>query len=115
MEPLRVRRQRAFSPVHLASWSKPGTGGRSASVSAGAPGPRDGGAACGRRLQNQRLEGGRVVAALHRAIWDVILELRPELLGCCRWEGLELTGQNMHRLYVARVVLGALRPRAIIG
>lgn len=42
----------------------------------------------------------KVVSCLKGAVWDVIIDLRPESPTYRRWEGFELTAQNHRQLYV---------------
>jgi dTDP-4-dehydrorhamnose 3,5-epimerase len=42
----------------------------------------------------------KVVSCLKGAIWDVIIDLRPESTTYRRWQGFELTAENHRRLYV---------------
>ena len=42
----------------------------------------------------------KVVRCLKGAVWDVIIDLRPESPTYRRWEGCELTAQNLRQLYV---------------
>jgi dTDP-4-dehydrorhamnose 3,5-epimerase len=42
----------------------------------------------------------KVVTCLKGAIWDVIIDLRPESPTYRRWQGFELTAENRRHLYV---------------
>ncbi|HEX6112037.1 MAG TPA: dTDP-4-dehydrorhamnose 3,5-epimerase [Geminicoccaceae bacterium] len=42
----------------------------------------------------------KVVRCLKGAIWDVIIDLRPDSPTYCRWQGFELTAANQRQLYV---------------
>jgi dTDP-4-dehydrorhamnose 3,5-epimerase len=42
----------------------------------------------------------KVVSCLKGAIWDVIIDLRPESPTYCEWQGFELTADNYRQLYV---------------
>jgi dTDP-4-dehydrorhamnose 3,5-epimerase len=42
----------------------------------------------------------KVVSCLKGAIWDVIIDLRPDSPTCQRWQGFELTAENRRQLYV---------------
>ena len=42
----------------------------------------------------------KVISCLRGAIWDVIIDLRPESPTRCRWQGFELTPGNHRQLYV---------------
>lgn len=42
----------------------------------------------------------KVVSCLSGAIWDVIIDLRPESPTYRRWQGFELTADNHRQLYV---------------
>lgn len=44
----------------------------------------------------------KVVSCLKGAIWDVIIDLRPESPSYLRWEGFELTEDNRRQLYVPK-------------
>lgn len=55
-----------------------------------------------RGMHFQRAPHGevKVVSCLRGAIWDVIVDLRPESPTYRRWQGFELTGENRSQLYV---------------
>jgi dTDP-4-dehydrorhamnose 3,5-epimerase len=55
-----------------------------------------------RGMHYQRAPHGeiKVVSCLKGAIWDVIIDLRPESPSYRRWQGFELTGENRSQLYV---------------
>jgi dTDP-4-dehydrorhamnose 3,5-epimerase len=42
----------------------------------------------------------KVVCCRKGAIWDVIIDLRPDSPTYCRWQGVELTADNHRQLYV---------------
>lgn len=44
----------------------------------------------------------KVVRCLRGAIWDVIVDLRPESPTYGRWEAFELTEHNHHQLYIPK-------------
>jgi dTDP-4-dehydrorhamnose 3,5-epimerase len=44
----------------------------------------------------------KVVRCLKGAIWDVIIDLRPESLTYRRWQGFELTADSQRQLYVPK-------------
>lgn len=44
----------------------------------------------------------KVVTCSKGAIWDVIIDLRPESPTYRRWQGFELTAENRRRLYVPK-------------
>ena len=55
-----------------------------------------------RGMHFQRAPHGevKVVRCLKGAIWDVIIDLRPESPSYRRWQGFELTADNQRQLYV---------------
>lgn len=55
-----------------------------------------------RGMHFQRAPHGevKVVSCLRGAIWDVIIDLRPESPTYLRWQGFELTAENRRQLYV---------------
>jgi dTDP-4-dehydrorhamnose 3,5-epimerase len=55
-----------------------------------------------RGMHFQRTPHGeaKVVSCLKGAIWDVIIDLRPESTTYRQWQGFELTAENHRRLYV---------------
>jgi len=55
-----------------------------------------------RGMHFQRAPRGevKVVSCLRGAIWDVIIDLRPESPTYRRWQGFELTAENQRQLYV---------------
>jgi dTDP-4-dehydrorhamnose 3,5-epimerase len=55
-----------------------------------------------RGMHFQRAPDGevKVVTCLKGAVWDVVIDLRPESGTYCRWQGFELTEHNRHQLYV---------------
>ena len=42
----------------------------------------------------------KVVSCLKGAVWDVIVDLRPDSPTYCRWQGFELTAENCRQLYI---------------
>jgi dTDP-4-dehydrorhamnose 3,5-epimerase len=44
----------------------------------------------------------KVVSCLKGAIWDVIIDLRPESPTYSQWQGFELTAENRRQLYVPK-------------
>jgi dTDP-4-dehydrorhamnose 3,5-epimerase len=44
----------------------------------------------------------KIVRCVGGAIWDVIIDLRPESATYCQWLGLELTAANRRQLYVPK-------------
>jgi dTDP-4-dehydrorhamnose 3,5-epimerase len=42
----------------------------------------------------------KLVSCRKGAIWDVIIDLRPDSATYCQWQGFELTADNDHQLYV---------------
>jgi dTDP-4-dehydrorhamnose 3,5-epimerase len=55
-----------------------------------------------RGMHFQRAPHGevKVVSCLKGAIWDVIVDLRPESPTYRRWQGFELTADNYRQLYI---------------
>lgn len=55
-----------------------------------------------RGMHFQRAPHGeaKVVSCLKGAVWDVIIDLRPESPTYRRWQGFELSAENYRRLYV---------------
>ena len=55
-----------------------------------------------RGMHFQRAPHGevKVVTCLRGAIWDVIIDLRPESATHRQWQGFELTSENQRQLYV---------------
>jgi dTDP-4-dehydrorhamnose 3,5-epimerase len=55
-----------------------------------------------RGMHFQRAPHGevKVVSCLKGAIWDVIIDLRPDSPTYCRWEGFELTAENRRQIYI---------------
>jgi dTDP-4-dehydrorhamnose 3,5-epimerase len=55
-----------------------------------------------RGMHFQRAPHGevKVVSCLKGALWDVIIDLRPESPGYRRWQGFELSAENRRQLYV---------------
>lgn len=56
----------------------------------------------GMHFQSAPHAEAKVVSCLKGAIYDVIVDLRPESPTFCRWEGFELTAENQQRLYVPK-------------
>ena len=44
----------------------------------------------------------KIVRCIHGAIWDVIVDLRPESSSYLHWQAFELTAQNMVSLYIPK-------------
>jgi dTDP-4-dehydrorhamnose 3,5-epimerase len=44
----------------------------------------------------------KIVRCLRGAIWDVIVDLRPESPTYCRWQAFELTERNRDQLYIPK-------------
>lgn len=44
----------------------------------------------------------KVVTCGKGAVWDVIIDLRPDSPTYCQWQGFELTAKNRSRLYVPK-------------
>lgn len=44
----------------------------------------------------------KIVRCIQGAIWDVVVDLRPESSTYLRWQGFELTGENMVAVYVPK-------------
>ncbi len=44
----------------------------------------------------------KLVRCLSGAIWDVIIDLRPESATFCQWRGFELTAENQDQLYIPK-------------
>jgi len=44
----------------------------------------------------------KLVRVTRGALWDVIVDLRPESATYCRWFGVELTAENHRALYIPR-------------
>jgi dTDP-4-dehydrorhamnose 3,5-epimerase len=42
----------------------------------------------------------KLVRVTRGAIWDVIVDLRPDSPACCRWFGAELNAENRRALYI---------------
>ena len=54
----------------------------------------------GMHFQNAPYGEVKVVSCLKGAIWDVIIDLRPQSPTFRRWQGFELTAANARQLYV---------------
>lgn len=54
----------------------------------------------GMHFQNAPHAEAKVVTCLKGAIWDVIIDLRPDSPSFGRWQGFELTAANQRQLYV---------------
>jgi dTDP-4-dehydrorhamnose 3,5-epimerase len=57
-----------------------------------------------RGMHFQRVPYGEVklVRCLSGAIWDVIIDLRPESSTFCQWRGFELSAENQDQLYIPK-------------
>lgn len=44
----------------------------------------------------------KLVRCLNGAIWDVIIDLRPDSRTFRQWRGFELTAENQHQLYIPK-------------
>lgn len=44
----------------------------------------------------------KIVSCLSGALWDVIIDLRPESPTFCHWIGLELSAANRNQLYIPK-------------
>lgn len=54
----------------------------------------------GMHFQKAPSQEGKLVRCTAGAIWDVVLDLRPDSATYLRWEGVELTAENRTALYI---------------
>ena len=60
------------------------------------------GAVRGLHFQNAPAAEVKIVRCLKGAIWDVMVDLRPDSPNFCRWEAFELSAENRRQLYVPK-------------
>ncbi len=56
----------------------------------------------GMHFQRAPHEEVKIVTCLKGAIWDVIIDLRPQSPSFRQWQGFELTAANRRRLYIPK-------------
>jgi dTDP-4-dehydrorhamnose 3,5-epimerase len=54
----------------------------------------------GMHFQNPPHSEAKLVTCIKGAIWDVIIDLRPNSPSFRQWQGFEMTADNRHQLYI---------------
>ena len=53
-------------------------------------------------FQREPHSEAKLVRCVNGAIWDVIIDIRPDSPTYCQWQGFELSSRNGHQLYIPK-------------